>query len=159
MCSLSAATTQYPRNIWNTCHRCSDSSAQYASVETTHTAALAGRTHQTHIYSSNSTSFAPDKSIRVKQWHRELRAIERRVTGEYLSRAPHRLVAHSPQKSTTKPSEDPKPKKKTQAELDQELQEKLRGLSGDGGDSGVEYEDGKPVSMKRSVKNNMFRYI
>jgi hypothetical protein len=50
-------------------------------------------------------------------------------------------------------------KKKTQAELDLELQAKLRGLSGDGGDAGVEYEDGKPVSMKRSVKNNMFRYI
>lgn len=30
---------------------------------------------------------------------------------------------------------------------------------GDGGVAGVEYEDGKPVSMKRSVKNNMFRYI
>ncbi|KAF1840845.1 uncharacterized protein K460DRAFT_370826 [Cucurbitaria berberidis CBS 394.84] len=62
-------------------------------------------------------------------------------------------------KSTAQPSEEAKPKKKTQAELDQELQLKLQGLSGDGGDAGVEYEDGKPVSMKRSVKNNMFRYI
>jgi len=35
----------------------------------------------------------------------------------------------------------------------------MSGLAGDGGDSGVEYEDGQPVSMKRSVKNNMFRYI
>jgi hypothetical protein len=161
MCSVSAATTQYLRHIGNSCHRCSESSAHYASIETTHTAALAGRTHHTHIYiySSNFTSITLVKSIRVKQWRREHCIIERRVTGEYLSRAPHGLVAHSSQKSTTKPSEDPKPKKKTQAELDQELQEKLRGLSGDGGDSGVEYEDGKPVSMKRSVKNNMFRYI
>jgi hypothetical protein len=63
------------------------------------------------------------------------------------------------QNTTAKPSEEPKPKKKTQAELDQELQIKLQGLAGDGGDAGVEYEDGKPVSMKRSVKNNMFRYI
>jgi hypothetical protein len=39
------------------------------------------------------------------------------------------------------------------------LQLKLAGMAGDGGDAGVEYEDGKPVSMKRSVKNNMFRYI
>ncbi|KAF2131399.1 hypothetical protein P153DRAFT_394741 [Dothidotthia symphoricarpi CBS 119687] len=61
--------------------------------------------------------------------------------------------------STTKTTEEAKPKKKTQAELDQELLLKLQGLAGDGGDSGVEYEDGKPVSMKRSVKNNMFRYI
>jgi len=48
---------------------------------------------------------------------------------------------------------------KTQAQLDEELRQKMMGLSGDGGESGVEYEDGQPVSMKRSVKNNMFRYI
>lgn len=61
--------------------------------------------------------------------------------------------------STAKASEEIKPKKKTQAELDEELRLKLQGLAGDGGDAGVEYEDGKPVAMKRSVKNNMFRYI
>ncbi|CAD0042089.1 unnamed protein product [Aureobasidium pullulans] len=55
-------------------------------------------------------------------------------------------------------SEPPK-KPKTQAELDHELRQKMAGMSGDGGDAGVEYEDGVPVSMKRSVKNNMFRYI
>lgn len=49
--------------------------------------------------------------------------------------------------------------KKTQAQLDEELQQKMSDLSGDGGESGVEYEGGQPVSMKRSVKNNMFRYI
>lgn len=48
---------------------------------------------------------------------------------------------------------------KTQAQLDEELRQKMMGLAGDGGDAGVEYEDGQPVSMKRSVKNNMFRYI
>ncbi|KAK4043930.1 hypothetical protein C8A01DRAFT_32029 [Parachaetomium inaequale] len=50
-------------------------------------------------------------------------------------------------------------KKKTQKELDEELRLKMEGLSGDGGASGVEYEDGKAVAMKRSVKENMFRYI
>lgn len=45
------------------------------------------------------------------------------------------------------------------AEIDEELRLKMAGLSGDGGESGVEFEDGQPVSMKRSVKNNMFRYI
>ncbi|KAI0132695.1 hypothetical protein BJ170DRAFT_258616 [Xylariales sp. AK1849] len=49
--------------------------------------------------------------------------------------------------------------KKTMAELDEELKQKMSGLSGDGGESGVEYEDGQPVAMKRSVKSNMFRYI
>jgi hypothetical protein len=63
------------------------------------------------------------------------------------------------QQHKAEPKQDPKPKKKTQAELDRELQEKLQGIAGDGGDAGVEYEDGKPVAMKRSVKNNMFRYI
>lgn len=47
----------------------------------------------------------------------------------------------------------------TQVELDEELRQKMSGLAGDGGESGVEYEDGKPVAMKRGVKDNMFRYI
>ncbi|KAI0398040.1 hypothetical protein F5Y17DRAFT_454619 [Xylariaceae sp. FL0594] len=42
------------------------------------------------------------------------------------------------------------------AELDEELRQRMSGLAGDGGEAGVEYEDGKPVAMKRSVKNNMF---
>jgi hypothetical protein len=54
--------------------------------------------------------------------------------------------------------EKPAPKK-TQAQLDEELRQKFAGISGDGGEAGVEFEDGQPVSMKRSVKNNMFRYI
>jgi hypothetical protein len=55
-------------------------------------------------------------------------------------------------------AEDAKPSK-TIAQLDKELAEKLAGRTGDGGSAAVEYEDGKPVAMKRSVKNNMFRYI
>lgn len=47
--------------------------------------------------------------------------------------------------------------KKTVAELDAELQQKMSGLSGDGGEAGVEYEDGQPVAMKRSVKNVSLR--
>jgi hypothetical protein len=66
------------------------------------------------------------------------------------------LYQESPQQSN---QDTPKVKKKTQAELDKELELKMQGLSGDGGESGVEMEDGQPVSMKRSVRNNMFRYI
>ena len=51
------------------------------------------------------------------------------------------------------------PKKLTTLELDEHLRQKMEGISGEGGNSGVEYEDGKPVAMKRSVKNNMFRLI
>jgi hypothetical protein len=35
--------------------------------------------------------------------------------------------------------------------------EKLANQNGDA--AGVEFEDGKPVSMKRGVRENMFRYI
>lgn len=49
--------------------------------------------------------------------------------------------------------------KKTQLELDKELELKMQGLAGDGGEAGVELEDGQPTAMKRSVRNNMFRYI
>lgn len=43
--------------------------------------------------------------------------------------------------------------------MDEELRIKMEGLAGEGGESGVEYEDGKPVAMKRGVRDNMFRYI
>lgn len=82
------------------------------------------------------------------------------------------MIAHQCQQSSIKPEGTPNPRQdvdhveeakakkvKTQAELDAEFQLRMQEHSGDGGVSGVEYEDGKPVSMKRSVKNNMFRYI
>jgi len=45
------------------------------------------------------------------------------------------------------------------AELDEELKLKMEGILGEGGVSGLEYEDGKAVAMKRGVKNNIFRLI
>ncbi|KAI4146120.1 MAG: hypothetical protein LQ340_006041 [Diploschistes diacapsis] len=56
------------------------------------------------------------------------------------------------------PGEQPR-KKKTVAELDEELRQKLEARSGDGGEAGLELEGGKPVAMKRGVKENMFRLI
>lgn len=52
----------------------------------------------------------------------------------------------------------PKPKK-TMAEIDEELRMKMEGKSGEGGEAGIELEDGKPTAMKRGVRNNMFRLI
>lgn len=60
---------------------------------------------------------------------------------------------------TIYPEQKETAKKKTVAELDEELRMKMQGMAGDGGESGVEYEDGQPVAMKRSVKSNMFRLI
>lgn len=48
---------------------------------------------------------------------------------------------------------------KTVAQTDEELREKLEAMSGEGGAAGLELEDGKPVAMKRSVRNNIFRLI
>lgn len=54
----------------------------------------------------------------------------------------------------------PKRKAKTVAELDLELQRKMEARTGDGGEAGIEFEDGKPVhGYKRAVRENMFRYI
>lgn len=61
--------------------------------------------------------------------------------------------------NTDKKVEDMKQKQKTMAQLDEEMRQKMEGLAGDGGEAGAELEDGKPVAMKRSVKENMFRYI
>lgn len=63
---------------------------------------------------------------------------------------------------TTKKDTDKKPvpaHKKTSAELDQELRERLESMSGDGGGAGVEYENGRSEGLKRGVKSNMFRVI
>ncbi|CAM1510761.1 Fc.00g082740.m01.CDS01 [Cosmosporella sp. VM-42] len=49
--------------------------------------------------------------------------------------------------------------KKTLAELDEELRAKMESMSGEGGASGVEYENGKAEGLKRGVKSNMFRVI
>jgi len=55
-------------------------------------------------------------------------------------------------------SKEPK-HKKTMEQLDEELKLKLEGISGEGGNAGVEYEGGKAVGLKRGVKENMFRVI
>lgn len=57
-------------------------------------------------------------------------------------------------------NEQPK-QEKTMAQKDEELKQKMSGLSGDGGEAGLEFEDGQAVSGlgKRSVRNNIFRYI
>ncbi|KAF2266898.1 hypothetical protein CC78DRAFT_531324 [Lojkania enalia] len=74
-----------------------------------------------------------------------------------LSSEQLKVDSTEPRKITTQ--EHHSPKRKTQAELDKELELKMKGLAGEGGEAGVEYEDGQPIAMKRSVRNNMFRYI
>ena len=39
------------------------------------------------------------------------------------------------------------------------MRQALEGISGEGGEAGLELEGGQPVAMKRGVKNNMFRVM
>ncbi|KAK1763853.1 hypothetical protein QBC33DRAFT_548750 [Phialemonium atrogriseum] len=64
--------------------------------------------------------------------------------------------ADPPKEEKREPSQ---PKKKTLAELDEEVRLKLEGMSGEGGAAGVEYENGRAEGLKRGVKQNMFRVI
>lgn len=75
---------------------------------------------------------------------------------------PPKVVISDKETLTPQEIKDGKPlgaRRKTVLELDEELKLKLEGISGDGGASGLEYEDGKAVAMKRGVRDNMFRYI
>lgn len=56
-------------------------------------------------------------------------------------------------------AETVKKPKKTLAQMDEELRAAMEGRSGDGGLAGAELEGGKAVGLKRSVRENMFRYI
>ncbi|KAG8628305.1 hypothetical protein KVT40_004178 [Elsinoe batatas] len=71
------------------------------------------------------------------------------------------IDAETSQKDASQNGVLPK-KRRTQAEVDAEMVAKIKGAYGDrdeGGAAGVEYEDGKPVAMKRGVKAHMFRFI
>ncbi|RMZ21401.1 hypothetical protein D0859_14586 [Hortaea werneckii] len=59
----------------------------------------------------------------------------------------------------TTQNQNKQPQPKSQLQQDDELMQKMKGLAGDGGEAGIEYENGVPADMKRSVRNNMFRYI
>ena len=97
----------------------------------------------------------------------------RRITRAlHLRQAPTsqtRLASTQPSKTSHPPSKSKELKdnsldslaepKKTQAQTDLELQQKLEAISGGGGEAGLELEDGRPVAMKRGVKENMFRLI
>ena len=88
------------------------------------------------------------------------RALSNTAKSEPQSQPTTRTQSKQQESTTTKSTTNMAThKKKTQAQLDQELREKLEGLSGEGGGAGVEYEGGKAEGLKRGVKSNMFRVI
>ena len=89
--------------------------------------------------------------------------LERRLlplpSGSYFKGRP--ASTSFPEKSQTKdpPAENAKKAVKTIAQLDEELRLKMEDKSGEGGEAGIELEDGKPTALKRGVRENMFRVI
>jgi len=73
-----------------------------------------------------------------------------------MQQGEEKVASQAHKDAEVKTTESPK---KSVLQQDEELRQKMAGIGGDGGEAGVEYEDGQPASMKRSVKNNMFRYI
>lgn len=63
------------------------------------------------------------------------------------------------EQNAVKTSQGQKSTEKSLSQMDEEMRRAMEGLAGDGGEAGLELEDGKPVSMKRGVRENMFRYI
>jgi len=56
---------------------------------------------------------------------------------------PSQATAKSTEQKNSQVEEKPAPKKKTIAELDEELRQKMSGIAGDGGEAGVELEGGQ----------------
>ena len=80
-------------------------------------------------------------------------------TSRSLSKPTNQSSQSKSQGVDAKEKERIEQRKKTMAELDEEVRAKLEGRSGDGGAAGLELEGGKPVAMKRGVRENMFRLI
>jgi len=89
----------------------------------------------------------------------QLQSLRQSSTGTSASKDASTTNSAKGQAGQQAQEQKPVIKKKTIAEMDEELRVKLEGLSGDGGASGVEYEGGKAEGLKRNVKANMFRVI
>ncbi|RDW68032.1 hypothetical protein BP6252_09428 [Coleophoma cylindrospora] len=95
----------------------------------------------------------PFTSTKPRDSSRQEKALETETS------SPSHRLQNQGQDSTKQSSPAAMAHKKTVAELDAELLEKLENRSGEGGVAGLEYEGGKAVAMKRGVKENMFRLI
>ena len=81
------------------------------------------------------------------------------ITHSQESKAPIDTTPPATESQPSQKEEDDSKKPLTTAEKDAQMRQALEGISGEGGEAGLELEDGQPVAMKRGVKNNMFRVI
>lgn len=66
-----------------------------------------------------------------------------RLSSTTSTSEPSQAKAGSSEQKNPQNGKNPAPKKKTMAELDEELRQKMSGLAGDGGEAGVELEGGQ----------------
>jgi hypothetical protein len=66
-----------------------------------------------------------------------------RLSSTTSTSEPSHAKAEPSDQKDTQGEEKPAPKKKTIAELDEELRQKMSGIAGDGGEAGVELEGGQ----------------
>jgi hypothetical protein len=114
---------------------------------------LATRNHHT------ASRIAPSTFLRPR-YHRLIspRLYSSTTTSSSESPSSNSPAAQPLQNAQTEASKQ-ELQKKTMAQIDEELRQKLEGMSGEGGAAGIELENGKPVAMKRGVRENMFRLI
>jgi len=74
-----------------------------------------------------------------------------RLSSTTSNSSPSQAKIETPEQKEVQGEEKPAPKKKTMAELDEELRLKMSGLAGDGGEAGVELEGGQVRSINRNV--------
>jgi len=66
-----------------------------------------------------------------------------RLSSTTSTSEPSQSKTESSEQKKPQDQDKPAPKKKTMAELDEELRQKMSGLAGDGGEAGVELEGGQ----------------
>ena len=71
-----------------------------------------------------------------------------RLSSTTSTSEPSQAKVKSSEQKNPQDQENPAPKKKTMAELDEELRQKMSGIAGDGGEAGVELEGGQVRSIE-----------
>jgi hypothetical protein len=109
------------------------------------------------LASKGTLSYSSKQCCSRAPFDTDLRLYSEDTTPQTPQQEPNKAPGETPSNSKNEP---PSPNKvKSVSQADKELRERLEQMSGEGGAAGIEYEDGKPNAMKRSVRNNMFRLI
>lgn len=97
------------------------------------------------VHISNRTRHPTTTMLRTTLRTATLRPLQQtiRLSSTTSTSEASQSKAESTEQKKPQDQEKPAPKKKTMAELDEELRQKMSGLAGDGGEAGVELEGGQ----------------